>query len=66
MRLILGKIDISIPFEVGVKKGDSVALVLFLFIMMTFLETLEEEWVNFFYKLLNSDKKAIQPNLQEE
>ena len=45
VRLILGKIDISIPFEVDVKQGDRVAPVLFLFIMMAFLETLEEEWV---------------------
>ena len=40
--LILGKIDISIPFEVGVKQGDSVAPVLFLFIMMAFLKSLEK------------------------
>ena len=39
---ILGNIDISIPFEVGVKKGDNVAPVLFLFIMMAFAETLEK------------------------
>ena len=32
--LIIGKIDISIPLEVGVKQGDSVAPLLFLFIMM--------------------------------
>ena len=35
-RLILGKINISIPFEVGVKQGESVAPVLFLFIMTAF------------------------------
>ena len=40
--LIIGKIDIYIPFEVGVKQGDSVALVLFLFIMMEFAETIEK------------------------
>ena len=45
MRLILGKIDLSIMFEVGVKQGNSVSPVLFLFIMMAFAETLEEEWV---------------------
>ena len=38
VRLIIGKIDTSIPFEVGVKKGDSVAQVLFLFLMMAFAE----------------------------
>ena len=41
VRLILGKIDLSIMFEVGVKQGDSVAPVLFLFIMMAFAETLK-------------------------
>ena len=44
-RLIIGKIDISIPFEVGVKQGGIVAPVLFLFIMMAFAETIEKEWV---------------------
>ena len=46
VRLIIGKIDISIPFEVGVKQGDSVAPVLFLFLMMAFAEVLEQEWNN--------------------
>ena len=45
LRLILGNIDISIPFKVLVKQGDSVAPFLFLFIMMEFAETLEKEWV---------------------
>ena len=40
--LILGKIDISIPFEFGVKQGDSDAPVLFLLIMMAFAETIEK------------------------
>lgn len=31
MMLIIGKIDTSIPFEVGVKQGDNVAPELFLF-----------------------------------
>ena len=38
VRLIIGKIDTSIPFEVGVKQGDSVAPVLFLYLMMDFVE----------------------------
>ena len=45
VRLFLGNIDTSIPFEVEVKQGDSVAPVLFLFIMVSFAETLEKEWV---------------------
>ena len=44
VRLIIGKIDTSIPFKVGLKQGDSVAPVLFLFIMMAFAETVEAEW----------------------
>ena len=44
MRLIIGQIDTSIPFEVGVKQGYSVAPVLFLFLMMAFAEVIEQEW----------------------
>ena len=43
VRLMIRKIDISIPFEVGVKQGDSVAPMLFLFVMMVFSETIEKE-----------------------
>ena len=43
-RLIIGKIDTYIPFEVGVKQGDSVAPVLFLFLVMAFPEVKEQEW----------------------
>ena len=39
--LIIGKIETSIDFKVGVKQGDSMAPVLFLFQIMEFLETLE-------------------------
>ena len=45
VRLIIGKFDMSIPFKVGVKQGDSVAPVLFLFLMMAFAETLEQHWI---------------------
>ena len=44
VRLSIGKIDTSIPFEVGVKQGDSVAPMLSLFLMMAFAETVEAEW----------------------
>ena len=44
VRLIIGKIDTSITFELGVKQGDSVAPVLFLFLMMAFAEAIEQEW----------------------
>ena len=39
--LIIGKMDTSIPFKVSVKQGDSMALVLFLLVIMDFSETLE-------------------------
>ena len=42
VRLILGKIAVSITFEVRVKQGDSVTPVLFLFIIMALSETLEK------------------------
>ena len=34
VRLLIGETDLSTLFEVGVKQGDSVAPVIFLFIMM--------------------------------
>ena len=42
VRLIIGKIDTSIPFKVGFKQGDIMAPVLFLFIIIDFYETLEK------------------------
>ena len=44
VRLIIGAINTSIPFKGGVKQGDSIVPVLFLFIGMAFVETLEEEY----------------------
>ena len=42
VKLILRKIDISIPFEVGVKQWDSVSPLLFLFTIVAFAETIEK------------------------
>ena len=42
VRLVIGKIDTSIPFKVGVKQGDSIALVLFLFLVMAFAEVIDQ------------------------
>ena len=44
VKLVIGEFETTIEFKVGVKQGDSVALVLFLFIVMAFAETLEKEW----------------------
>ena len=44
VKLIIRKVDISIELRVGVKKGDSMAPVLFMFLMMAFSETLEDQW----------------------
>ena len=41
VRLIIGNIDTSIPFKVGVKQGDSMALVPF-FTIMDFAEILKK------------------------
>ena len=45
VRLIIGEIDTTIPFHVSVKQEDSMAPVLFLFIIIGFAETLEKEWL---------------------
>ena len=44
VRSKIGKSDTTIQFEVRVKQGDSMAPVLFLFLIMGFAETLEKEW----------------------
>ena len=43
VKLVIGEFETTIEFKVGVKKGDSVAPVLFLLIVMEFSETLEME-----------------------
>ena len=43
VRLIIGEIDTTIQFYVSIKQGDSMALVVFLFIIMGFAETLKKE-----------------------
>ena len=55
VRLIIGKIDVAIPFKVGVKQGDSMEPVLFLFIIIAFTESLEQEWTKITYTSSNSD-----------
>ena len=42
VRLKIGKADTTIPFEVGVKQGNIMASILFLFLIMGFAETLEK------------------------
>ena len=44
VKLIIGKVEKSINFKVVVKQGDSMAPVLFRFLMMTFVNTLEYKW----------------------
>ena len=44
VKLIIGKIDTHIDFKVGVKQGDIMTLVIFLFLMVAFSETLEDKW----------------------
>ena len=61
VRLFLGNIDTSITFEVGVKQGDSVAPVLFLFIMMSFAETLEKEWVRNGLQMIKLKRQSNSP-----
>ena len=44
VKLVIGKIEKSIDFKVGVKKLYSMYPVLFMFLTMTFSKTLEDEW----------------------
>ena len=44
VKLIIVKVETYIDFKVGVKQEDSMALVLYLFLMMAFSETLEYKW----------------------
>ena len=46
VKLIIGKMETPIDFKVGVKKGESMAPVLFLFLMINFFETLEDKWTD--------------------
>ena len=44
VKLVVGEFETTIYFKIGVKQGDSVTPVKFLFIVMEFAETLEKEW----------------------
>ena len=44
VKLIIGKVETYIEFKVVVKQGYRMALVLFLFLMIAFSETLEDKW----------------------
>ena len=46
VNIIIGKVEKSIDFKVGVKQGDSMYPVLFLLLMMAFTKTLEDEWTD--------------------
>ena len=41
----IGKIEEKMGQKVGVRKGDCMSLVLFIFMIMAFAETLEKEWI---------------------
>ena len=46
VKLIIDKVEKFIDFKVGVKQGYSMALVLFLFLIMALSETLEDKWTD--------------------
>ena len=50
----IGKIEEKIGQKVGVRQGDCMSLVLFIFMIMAFAETLEKEWIK-------SDLKTDKP-----
>ena len=45
IKLIIENVETSNKFKVGVKQGDSMVPVLFIFLIMDFYETLEDEWM---------------------
>ena len=46
VKLIIGKVEISIEFKVGVKQGYRMAPILFMFLMMAFFEKIEDKWTS--------------------
>ena len=46
VKLIISKVETFIEFKVGFKQGDSMSPVLFLFLMMAFVKTLEYDWTD--------------------
>ena len=44
VKIIIVKVETSINFKVGVKQVDSMAPVIFMFLMMAFSKTLEDKW----------------------
>ena len=65
VRLIIGKIDTSIPFEVRVKQGDIVAPVLFLLLVMAFVEVIEQEWDKHGIRKIEFKRQITHLNLRE-
>ena len=61
VKIIIGKVETSIDFKVGVKQGDIIALVRFLFLMMAFTETLEHEWRALVLSKAQFSRKDISP-----
>ena len=46
VKIIIVKIETSSDFKVGLKQGYRKAMVIFLFLMMAFAETLEDKWTD--------------------
>ena len=62
MILILGKVDTAFDFTAGAKQEDSMAPILFLFLVMEFAKTLEGEWeLAKLTKNSSPDKKSYPP-----
>ena len=45
VKLVIGKVETSIDFKVGFKQGYIMAPVIFLFLIMSFVKTLEDNWM---------------------
>ena len=59
--LKIGKIEEKMSQTVGVRQGDCMAPVLFLFMVMAFAETLETEWIKTDLKMINLRQHTHSP-----
>ena len=60
--LKIGKVEESMSQTVGVRQGYCIALVLFMFMVMAFVEKFEKEWVIADLKIITLKQKTNSPH----